>query len=563
MFQARSQVFVIVGADPNKFNTTHTEASAPLLEEPTTPPAQCPPNAIDNICNTKVPNDSEVEEAVQLLPTNAVPVRLGEGFRFGTFTSTGAMRMPVFQQGNPFAGHKVPHHQWGITLLKPVMEEACIEIFTQSTLAMSNAWIGCKFWNIAVQQYGEASDAVKHAICALGCWHLWQCDKKMRTLQMARFALDQYGQALRHTARLIADKSGDTRTILTSSLLLAMFDHARGEFDQSGVHLSGARKMAVFLTTSTNPEAANDATQEILNCLGRFEASALAYASCHLRNYRGDMLRGWTDCLDLTTFRFGAIEDARSTLVELVLRYTRTEVRLQNPENARERNSASKLIAIQGQCAKQLRAWYNAFCRAQALATWPSSSSPPILMLLLWWHAAIAAATARSVGAETRFDALQPYFENLCKIAQRLLQSRLENPHAVLFGLDAGCIPSLWFAVCKCRQPDTRRQLLEVMRCLYLIEGAWNSAELLTAAVRCVQVEEAGLRLVRHAQDVPEVGRLARIRIVESLADGWLEIEMTLSSCPDTLVRQPWVERVRQLQDPHSDAQRAFDDANS
>jgi hypothetical protein len=147
-----------------------------------------------------------------------------------------------------------------------------------------------------VQHYEGVSGPVNHAICALSGWRLWQCDKYMRTSEVVRFALDQYGQAMRHIARLIADQSGDTRTILVSSLLLAMFDHARGEFDQSYVHLSGARRLAVILTTCTNSEAANGATQEILDCLGRFEAATLAYASYHFRNYREDMLYSWNDC---------------------------------------------------------------------------------------------------------------------------------------------------------------------------------------------------------------------------------------------------------------------------
>lgn len=147
--------------------------------------------------------------------------------------------------------------------ITPVVQPACLlsdqeyrylEVFRQTKASTLAEYLDTTLWNRIVLQATESALPIKHSVIALGALHKaldgdpypHKADTKLHQSAHYRFALQQYGKALRLTRTSIAatpETQVDTRVLLISSFLSVCFECMHGSTSTAVAHIQSGISM--------------------------------------------------------------------------------------------------------------------------------------------------------------------------------------------------------------------------------------------------------------------------------------------------------------------------------
>jgi len=118
-----------------------------------------------------------------------------------------------------------------------------------------------------------------------------------------------------------------------------------------------------------------------------------------------------------------------------------------------------------------------------------------------------------ALGDELGFDRFTAEFEIITSLAENIMRSLPPVPepelrNAPTFQLDTAIIPSLYFVVCKCRDPSIRRRSIALLSATPRQEGVWESRYIASIGQWIMKKEEGGLGSLMSAHEIPESSRV-------------------------------------------------------
>ncbi|KAI5204343.1 hypothetical protein E4T38_04694 [Aureobasidium subglaciale] len=139
-------------------------------------------------------------------------------------------------------------------------------------------------------------------------------------------------------------------------------------------------------------------------------------------------------------------------------------------------------------------------------------------------------------------DSLLPIYRAIIALAERIMGlSPLEQnntlPHTPCFTLDMGIIGPLYEVAWRCRDPEIRRRIIDLLRRSNRQEGLLRSSIYARIVETIVDIEEGGLSPVLKSGDIPLCARMAKPSLSFDLTTSKLFISyrLLLASDLDTL----------------------------
>ncbi|EHK23414.1 uncharacterized protein TRIVIDRAFT_147011 [Trichoderma virens Gv29-8] len=362
------------------------------------------------------------------------------------------------------------------------------------------------FWDSLVLQASEQEPAVLHAVTALGAAHKNE----------ERISLTEYNKAIRHLRRSLnrSDKEA-LRVCLITCMLFVCIELLRGGFKAGHAHLSNGLRILREIqrregvTTSdgdiilrSHAVSVEDTLVEVFSRLN-VQIALFGQVSSYLL-FVGDSAET-SGTYDIPLM-FSSLREARKYLDALingshVLGEQASRLLLSRqpiPE---------KLYQSQGRLEAALMKWLRALDSSHdeftGRADFRTRFAIPMLLL---YHTMtrIMAATALRGTDEMIYDRYLPDFSLLIKQSSDLwnfMRSELRksfglrgtNKPDINFTIDMGFIPPLYYALAKCRQPNLRRKVLELLKEVPHREGAWDGFTVINMGDMLIGLEENGM----------------------------------------------------------------------
>ncbi|UKZ76228.1 hypothetical protein TrVFT333_003925 [Trichoderma virens FT-333] len=362
------------------------------------------------------------------------------------------------------------------------------------------------FWDSLVLQASEQEPAVLHAVTALGAAHKNE----------ERISLTEYNKAIQHLRRSLnrSDKEA-LRVCLITCMLFVCIELLRGGFKAGHAHLSNGLRILREIqrregvTTSdgdiilrSHAVSVEDTLVEVFSRLN-VQIALFGQVSSYLL-FVGDSAET-SGTYDIP-LKFSSLREARKYLDALingshVLGEQASRLLLSRqpiPE---------KLYQSQGRLEAALMKWLRALDSSHDKFTERADFRTKFAIpMLLLYHTMtrIMAATALRGTDEMIYDRYLPDFSLLIKQSSDLwnfMRSELRksvglrgtNKPDINFTIDMGFIPPLYYALAKCRQPNLRRKVLELLKEVPHREGAWDGFTVINMGDMLIGLEEKGM----------------------------------------------------------------------
>lgn len=362
------------------------------------------------------------------------------------------------------------------------------------------------FWDALVLQASEQEPAVLHAVTALGAAHKNE----------ERISLTEYNEAIRHLRQSLkrSDKEA-LRVCLITCMLFVCIELLRGGFKAGHAHLSNGLRILheiqrrEGITASDgdiilrlHAESVEDTLIEVFTRL-HVQIALFGQVSSHLLFVGESVQTSGTYDIPLT---FPTLREARKHLDALVngshVLGERASQLLLNQQPIPE-----MLYQDQGRLEAALMKWLRALDSSRETLTSETDIRTKFaLPMLVLYHTMtrIMAATCLRGVDEMIYDRYLPDFSLLLKQSSDLwdmIRSQLKKFFSVRgtskpdinFTIDMGFIPPLYYALAKCRQPNLRRMVLELLKNVPHREGAWDGFTVINMADILIKIEEEGI----------------------------------------------------------------------
>ncbi|KAH8130854.1 hypothetical protein LI328DRAFT_159129 [Trichoderma asperelloides] len=362
------------------------------------------------------------------------------------------------------------------------------------------------FWDSLVLQASDQEPAVLHAVTALGAAH--KNDEHI--------SLIEYNKAIQHLRQSLNSSDRDAlRVSLITCLLFVCIELLRGGFKAGYAHLSNGLRILHEIQRrdgiTTNNEiilrsraqSVEDTLVEVFSRLN-LQTALFGHVSAYL------LFVGDTDQAPRTYDippAFSSIREAKKHIDALIngshsLAQQATQLLLERqpfPETLYQ--NQNKLETALTKFLITLKSSREELSRSPLGATWRNILGVPMLFL---YHtmAKIMAATALRGVNEMIFDSHLQDFEllvkqssNLCdkmlhEIAESIRKKAVMMPGNNTFTIDMGFIPPLYYTLAKCRQPNLRRMVLELLKRVPHREGAWDGPTVIRMGKALIRLEE-------------------------------------------------------------------------
>ncbi|KAL7923346.1 hypothetical protein ACQKWADRAFT_60865 [Trichoderma austrokoningii] len=361
------------------------------------------------------------------------------------------------------------------------------------------------FWDSLVLQASDQEPAVLHAVAALGAAH--KNDEHI--------SLVEYNKAIQHLRQSLCSSDRDTiRVCLITCLLFVCIELLRGGFKAGYVHLSTGLRMLHEIQrrdgiTANNEvilrsraQSVEDTLVEVFSRLN-LQTALFGHVSMYL------LYGGETDQVPRTYYippAFSSMTEAKRHVDSLIngsylLSQKATQLLHEHqpfPETLYQSQNDLETALI-----KFLAALNSSRKELTKTPGWRSIFGMPMLAL---YHtmAKIMAATALRGADEMIFDNHLRDFELLLKQSSGLCDQMLDEmaqafhrrvtkmPGHNTFTIDMGFITPLYYTIAKCRQPNLRRMVLELLRRVPHREGAWDGPTVIRMGKILLKLEEGG-----------------------------------------------------------------------
>ncbi|KAL6877429.1 hypothetical protein HDV57DRAFT_501377 [Trichoderma longibrachiatum] len=362
------------------------------------------------------------------------------------------------------------------------------------------------FWDSLVLQASEQEPAVLHAVTALGAAHKNE----------ERISLTEYNEAIRHLRHSLkrSDKEA-LRVCLITCMLFVCIELLRGGFTAGHAHLSSGlrilreiqRRDGVIASDGDIILRSHAASVEdtLVEVFSRLNVQIALFG--HVASYllfvgeSSEMLQTYDMPLS-----FPSLREARKHLDTLingahVLGERASRLVLE------QKPIPELLYESQGRLEAALINWLRAMdASREALITEADIRTKFAMPMLLLYHTMtkIMAATSLRGTDEMIYDRYLPDFSLLIKQSHDLwdmMRTAIRNTYGIRgatkpdinFTVDMGFIPPLYYALAKCRQPNLRRMVLELLKDVPHREGAWDGFTVINMGYSLIEIEEEGL----------------------------------------------------------------------
>ncbi|KAL6870405.1 hypothetical protein J3F83DRAFT_736193 [Trichoderma novae-zelandiae] len=362
------------------------------------------------------------------------------------------------------------------------------------------------FWDSLVLQASEQEPAVMHAVTALGAAHKNE----------ERISLTEYNEAIRHL-RLSLNRSDKEalRVCLITCMLFVCIELLRGGFKAGHAHLSnGLRLLREIqkregiiasdgdIILRSHAASVEDTLVEVFSRLN-VQIALFGQVSSYLLFVGESSQMSKTYDIPLT---FPSLREARKHLDTLingshVLGEQASRLTL-------EQKPIPKLLyEDQGRLEAALMKWLRALdASREALIAGADIRTRFAIPMLLLYHTMTRIMTATSLRGtdEMIYDRYLPDFSLLLKQSHDLwamMRAALRKSYGrrgtnkpdINFSVDMGFIPPLYYALAKCRQPNLRRMVLELLKDVPHREGAWDGFTVINMGYSLMGIEEEGI----------------------------------------------------------------------
>ncbi|RFU73111.1 c6 zinc finger domain-containing [Trichoderma arundinaceum] len=362
------------------------------------------------------------------------------------------------------------------------------------------------FWDSLVLQASEQEPAVLHAVTALGAAHKNE----------ERISLTEYNEAIRHLRKSLTRSDKEAlRVCLITCMLFVCIELLRGGFKAGHAHLSNGLRMLreiqsrEGITSSdkdiilrSHAQSVEDTLVEVFSRLN-VQTALFGQVSSYLL-FVGDNAES-PRTYDIPP-RFSSLRDARNRLDALIngshsLGQQASQLLLN------QQPFSETLYQNQEHLETALVKWLVAFDSSRkelgANPHWRTRYGMPMLLLYHTMAKIMAATSLRGVD-EMIFDNYLPDFELLLKQSydmwnmmrsemKKTMRTRGTNMPDINFTIDMGFIPPLYYALAKCRQPNLRRMVLELLKEVPHREGAWDGFTVIHMGGILIELEESGI----------------------------------------------------------------------
>ncbi|KAH7346322.1 hypothetical protein BKA65DRAFT_537016 [Rhexocercosporidium sp. MPI-PUGE-AT-0058] len=405
-----------------------------------------------------------------------------------------------------------------------------LNIFRQTTAPILAEYLDTALWNRIILQATEQTLPIKHSVIALGALHKaldgdsypHEAHNKLHQNIHYRFALQQYGKALRLTREACSENPVDTRVLLISCLLSICFECIHGSSAIAVAHIqSGIKMLNEFcsqnhrsISTAERQALPGFLEDEVLSILAQLDSDITGFYDTTVLDMHPlveSAVMAIFDQMPVDTFE--SLTSARKYL-DLLLRgigwlVTSCNERrwallnggtTPNPEVNTDANGNVGLTPTPSQLARfqafqtLLQQWLRAFQGLKHTSQQSLDPDPGALLAITALSLRVICASISlncCFGPETAYDAFIPDFEEALRLAETLHaggpSSKSVRPTFVTTSI---LIRSLYFVVLKCRSLDLRVRAIGILESMPRREGIWDAGFICKVARVVVGIEE-------------------------------------------------------------------------
>ncbi|CZS96765.1 uncharacterized protein RCO7_02594 [Rhynchosporium graminicola] len=409
------------------------------------------------------------------------------------------------------------------------LEAQYFDFFRHNTTSALAEYLDNKFWNRIVLQATEQTLPIKHSVIAIGALHktlqqdpcTYGQDGNLQQNPHYRFALQQYGKALKLTRAACVETKFDIRTLLISCFLSTAFEGIHGSTDAAVAHIQSGlsilneycSKQAPSISTAENALLPNLLEDEVVSVFARMETDVIGlFDADRVLTMHPNVQAAVREVFTyMPTDTFESLTSARKYL-DLLLREVGIFVTSCNEQqwNVFEKRESMPIsetcvfgpdlslyptviqethLAGYQDC---LVKWQHTFSSLEARVCSEATDARLATTALSLRVTCASISLACCFGAETSYDAFIPEFETALQLAQTLHASGPSSKSTrPTFIMSSILIRSLYFIAVKCRSLRVRVGALRILEGMRRREGIWD-AGFVEAVVKCIVAVEEG-----------------------------------------------------------------------
>lgn len=361
-------------------------------------------------------------------------------------------------------------------------EHLAFDFFLSQTAPNIAGFFEPTFWTRNVTQLAQTEPAIRYAAQALGATYAQGTGRGIKSVpEISDFALRSYNKAIREL--LVGDPSADERKLITlvTCVLFVCIEFMRGETAAAVGHITGGLKLlnewqssdsfgkpdaSSISSIASDPDLYDDLTSMFtrLQLQAEFSKHALPYSGCNI--CKPQKLEE-----DEETPSFHSLTEARNNLFAIANDCVSSILPTYEAKYARQIDT--EMIVRRMRLEKKLRTWRRTFESSiaikKSISTTQSAAATNIL-LIFCISLTVWAAVCLDV-EEMSTDNHRAEFEDIIVLAKSVMDAGID----VGFQFEVGIIPNLHMAGSKCRFPDLRQEIIDILSSKHWREGLFDS----------------------------------------------------------------------------------------
>jgi hypothetical protein len=407
-------------------------------------------------------------------------------------------------------------------------------------------------WDQVILQACESNHAIRHVVIAIGALrqtldttqrNITAMPGKLATgLQRDvwsqgtthhKFALKQYGQALKKMSEALSTGSVDFYSALLVCMLTVCFEALHGDTQSAIAQIrNGLRLMRSYIPKGTSGISARlggtGSLHEIIQAFDRLDNDSVVtsdFEPIDINTHPGANTP--EDAMEKMPQVFSTLEEAKAYyefLVNEFLHWIAYQYAWGSQQReTKERHAVSHKVKFQQRQTfiEAFIQWYSAFQplfdAIKLRAPKGTAEYAAAICLDCRYKSLDAANNVNHFLGEMGYDEVTPKVQEVVDLANELieLEAANETTNAAKYTFEGAIIASAWSVSLKCRDPSVRRQAIAIMESRPRREGVFDSALQAKLARLQMEIEEAG----KIGDFIPEHARIRGIKSTFSMEE--------------------------------------------
>lgn len=379
-------------------------------------------------------------------------------------------------------------------------ERRALHFFLSQTAPNIAGFFEPTFWTRNVIQLAQTEPSIRYAAQALGATYAQVTERGIKAVPgISDFALTSYNKAIR--ALLVGDPSANERKLVTlvACILFVCLEFMRGEIAVAIGHITGGLKLLNEWQSSESsgkPDASSissiasdsDLYEDLTSMFTRLQHQALfskhALPFSWRNNCNPEILGE-----DEETLSFCSLTEARDKLFSVASECVSSIVPTLDAKYARQIDT--EMILRRMRLEKKLRTWRRTFESSIAIkkSTSTTQSAAAANVLLIFCICLTVWAAVCFDVEEMSVDNYREEFEDIIALAKPVVDTGI----GAGFQFEMGIIPSLHMVGSKCRFPDLRQEIIDILSSKHWREGLFDSQASCRYIELTRRIEEEGV----------------------------------------------------------------------